>query len=72
MLTIECEKKSSREENKGGGQDIERRFGSFSRSIRLPFELGKDEEIDAQYDKGPSCFGFQNRQRRAKTLAKSR
>ena len=30
---------------------MERRFGAFSRSVRLPFEV-KDEEVDARYDKG--------------------
>jgi HSP20 family protein len=30
---------------------VERRFGSFSRSLRLPFEV-KDEKVDAKYDKG--------------------
>ena len=43
LLTIRGEKKDSREENKGGTRYVERRFGSFSRSIRLPFEAGKDD-----------------------------
>ena len=30
---------------------MERRFGSFSRSLRLPFEA-KDETVEAKYDKG--------------------
>jgi HSP20 family protein len=29
----------------------ERRFGAFSRSVRLPFEV-KDEKVDAKYVKG--------------------
>jgi HSP20 family molecular chaperone IbpA len=27
---------------------MERRFGSFSRSVRLPFEV-RDEEVDAKF-----------------------
>lgn len=51
VLTIKGEKKDEREEKNGGTQYFERRFGSFSRSVRLPFEAG-DEKVDADYDKG--------------------
>ncbi|MFX9604635.1 Hsp20/alpha crystallin family protein, partial [Acinetobacter baumannii] len=30
---------------------MERRFGSFSRSLRLPFEV-KDEKVDAKFKDG--------------------
>ena len=30
---------------------MERRFGSFSRSVRLPFDV-QDEKVDARYEKG--------------------
>lgn len=30
---------------------MERRFGSFSRSVRLPFEI-KDERVDAKFKDG--------------------
>jgi HSP20 family protein len=30
---------------------VERRNGSFSRSLRLPFEV-KNEKVEAKYDKG--------------------
>ena len=30
---------------------MERSFGSFARTLRLPFEIG-NEKIDAKYDKG--------------------
>jgi HSP20 family protein len=30
---------------------MERRFGSFSRSVRLPFEI-KDEKVDAKFKDG--------------------
>jgi HSP20 family protein len=44
VLTIAGEKKDARDEKRGG-------FGSFSRSVRLPFNAG-DEKVDAQYEKG--------------------
>lgn len=51
LLTIKGEKKSEHEESNGGSYYRERRFGSFSRSLRLPFEV-KDGNIDATYKKG--------------------
>jgi HSP20 family protein len=51
LLTIKGEKKDSREEKKDGATYVERRYGSFSRSVRLPFEAG-DQKVEADYDKG--------------------
>ena len=51
VLTIKGEKKAEHEEKNGDAHYIERRFGSFSRSLRLPFEA-KDEKVEAKYDKG--------------------
>jgi HSP20 family protein len=51
VLTIKGEKKAEHEQKDGDGYYTERRFGSFSRSVRLPFEV-KDEKLDAKYDKG--------------------
>jgi HSP20 family protein len=51
VLTIKGEKKDEREEKNGDMQYLERRFGSFSRSVRLPFEAA-DEKVDAKYEKG--------------------
>ncbi len=51
VLTIRGEKKVENENRNGGSYYVERRFGSFSRSLRLPFEAG-DENVDATYDKG--------------------
>ena len=51
VLTIKGEKRSEHEDRNGGSSYVERRFGSFSRSVRLPFEVA-DEQIDAKYDKG--------------------
>lgn len=51
ILTIKGEKKDERQEKKGESQYVERRFGSFERSIRLPFEAS-DDKVDAKYDRG--------------------
>jgi HSP20 family protein len=51
ILTIKGEKRSQHEEKNGNGTYMERRFGSFSRSIRLPFEAG-DEQVDARFSNG--------------------
>jgi HSP20 family protein len=51
VLTLRGEKKAEREEKDGDVHYVERRFGSFSRSVRLPFEV-RDEKVDAKYDKG--------------------
>lgn len=51
VLTIKGEKRAEQQEKKGGATYMERRFGSFARSIRLPFEV-RDEKVDARYDKG--------------------
>ena len=51
VLTLKGEKKSEHEHRNGDAYYVERRFGSFSRSVRLPFEV-KDEKVDARYEKG--------------------
>jgi HSP20 family protein len=51
LLTLKGEKKAQHEQRNDDGYYIERRFGSFSRSVRLPFEV-KDEEVEADYEKG--------------------
>jgi HSP20 family protein len=51
VLTIKGEKRSQHEEKNGDSTYTERRFGSFSRSVRLPFEAG-DEKVDAQFSNG--------------------
>ena len=51
VLTIKGEKKVENESRNGGSYYVERRFGSFSRSVRLPFEAS-DSPVDAKYDKG--------------------
>jgi HSP20 family protein len=51
VLTIRGEKKTETEEKKGGAYYTERRYGSFARSLRLPFEV-KDEQVDAKFKDG--------------------
>jgi HSP20 family protein len=51
VLTIKGEKKAEREQKDGNSWYVERSFGTFSRSLRLPF-TPTDEKIEAKYDKG--------------------
>ncbi|MBM4274293.1 MAG: Hsp20/alpha crystallin family protein [Deltaproteobacteria bacterium] len=51
MLTIKGEKKSEREEKKENYHLVERSYGSFSRSLKLPAAVDADK-IEAKYDKG--------------------
>jgi HSP20 family protein len=51
VLTVEGSKKAEHEKKDGDLWYAERRFGSFSRSMRLPFEV-TEENVDANFDKG--------------------
>ncbi len=51
LLTIKGEKKSEREEKKENYHLVERSYGSFSRSLRLPAAVVADK-IEATYKKG--------------------
>jgi HSP20 family protein len=51
VLTIKGEKKAEHEQRDGNTYYAERRYGAFSRSVRLPFEV-KDEQVDATYNRG--------------------
>lgn len=51
LLTIKGEKKSEKEEKKKDYHLIERSYGSFARSIRLPFEADS-EAVKASFAKG--------------------
>ena len=51
LLTLKGEKKSGHEQRNGDSYYAERRYGSFSRAVRLPFEV-QDETVEAKYDKG--------------------
>ncbi len=50
VMTIKGEKKEQREENKEGYHLLERRFGSFQRSFRLPAAVDRDKIQATQKD----------------------
>jgi HSP20 family protein len=74
VLTIKGEKKTETEQKKGNATYTERRYGSFSRSLRLPFEV-KDEQVDAAFKDGvltvrlPKPAEVQNQVRRIEVKA---
>lgn len=51
VLTIKGEKKSEREEKKENYHLVERSYGSFSRSLKLPAAVDADK-IEASYSQG--------------------
>jgi len=51
VLTIRGEKRSQRDEKTKDYQIVERSFGSFERSVRLPFDVDS-QKIEAKFDKG--------------------
>jgi HSP20 family protein len=51
VLTIKGEKRQEKEEKEEGYHLIERSYGSFTRSIRLPREI-QNEKINASYKNG--------------------
>ena len=51
LLVIKGEKRQEKEEKGRSYHRVERRFGSFSRMVRLPYDV-KDEKIDATYKNG--------------------
>ncbi|MBU2531138.1 MAG: Hsp20/alpha crystallin family protein [Alphaproteobacteria bacterium] len=51
VLTIRGEKKAEKKEEKDNYRMVERSYGSFQRSLRLPFNIEADQ-IDAQFTEG--------------------
>jgi HSP20 family protein len=51
VLTISGEKKSEKEFKEGEGYRSERSYGSFSRSVSLPFSIDPNA-VEARFDKG--------------------
>lgn len=51
MITIKGEKKSEREETKENYHLVERSYGSFSRTLRLPAAVDPDK-VEASYKQG--------------------
>jgi HSP20 family protein len=51
LLTIKGQKKEEKTHKSGESTHVERRYGSFARSVRLPFEP-KDERVEAKFKDG--------------------
>lgn len=51
LLTLKGDKKAEQETRESGRHVVERSYGSFTRSIRLPFEVESDK-AKASFDKG--------------------
>lgn len=51
VLTIKGEKKHEHEEKENERHYVERHYGSFSRSVRLPFDAS-EQDVNANYEKG--------------------
>ncbi|MDH4111887.1 MAG: Hsp20/alpha crystallin family protein [Actinomycetota bacterium] len=51
MLTVRGQREFSRDENEGQYHRIERSYGSFARSVRLP-RVADSEHIEASFDNG--------------------
>ena len=51
VLSLKGEKKSQREEKKDAYHVVERSYGSFERSFRLP-DAVDDDQVTASFDKG--------------------
>ncbi|MDX1617400.1 MAG: Hsp20/alpha crystallin family protein [Balneolaceae bacterium] len=52
VLTISGERKREHEENGRRYHRVESRFGKFRRSLPLPRDIIKEDEIEASYDNG--------------------
>jgi len=57
VLTISGERKSEHEQSKDGYRRVERAFGRFSRSLRLPEGVDADA-VSASFDKGVLEIGI--------------
>lgn len=66
VLTIKGEKKFEEEKKNKNYYISERRYGSFTRSIKLPENL-KTEEIDAKFDKGVLSLSIPKAEQRVST-----
>jgi HSP20 family protein len=51
LLTIRGEKKREQTQKNGDYHMVERSYGSFARSLRLPFAVDQDK-VDARFEKG--------------------
>jgi HSP20 family protein len=75
LLTLKGEKKHEEETNEAGRHLVERSYGSFSRSIRLPYEVDADKAA-ANFENGvltvrmPKPEGLQKAAKRIEIAAR--
>ncbi|MGD8562721.1 MAG: Hsp20/alpha crystallin family protein [Desulfarculaceae bacterium] len=66
VLTIKGEKKSEHEEEDGDYHLVERRFGSFQRSFRLPMEVNR-KELKASHKDGVLTVSLPKKEKEGST-----
>lgn len=77
-LTITGEKREEKEENSKGVYRLERRYGSFSRSIPLPDNCVDTEKVEASYSNGiltiklPKAAGYKESVKKIPISSKSK
>lgn len=69
ILTLKGEKKEEREEDRGDYHLVERRFGSFQRSFRLPMEVERDK-LSAKHKDGVLSITLPKAKKQAATAIK--
>ena len=69
VLTLKGEKKEERQEDQGSYHVVERRFGSFQRSFRLPMEVERDK-LSARHKDGVLSITLPKAKKQAATTIK--
>ncbi len=69
ILTLKGEKREEREETKGDYHLVERRFGSFQRSFRLPVDVDR-EKLSAKHKDGVLAISLPKLKQEASTTIK--
>ena len=69
VLTLKGEKKEEREETQGNYHVVERRFGSFQRSFRLPMEVERDK-LTAKHKDGVLLISLPKAKKQGATTIK--
>ena len=71
ILTMRGEKKSERKDERENFHLVERSYGSFQRSIRLPETIDEDK-VEARFDKGVLTVTLPKRPEMVKAERRSR
>jgi HSP20 family protein len=69
ILTLKGEKREEKEETKGSYHLVERRFGSFARSFRLPMDVDRDK-VQARHKDGVLTISLPKATRESSTTIK--